>query len=89
MSYAANQGSKNSIRQENLLPEKTDVERLEIVAEWAEVQYLSCEIRVYNNKIIKLDEFSQKIQNMASTKPNFYATEKSFTSISWQSWITK
>lgn len=89
MSYAANQGSKNAIRQENILPEKTDVERMEIVAEWAEVQYLSYKIHVYNYKIIKLDESSQKIQNMAFTKSNFYATEKSFTSTSWQSWITK
>ncbi len=61
-----------------ILPKDTDVDRLEIAAEWAEVQYLSREIHVYKNEFMKLEEFSKKIQNMAFTKPDSYATEKEF-----------
>lgn len=61
-----------------ILPPETDMSRLKIVAQWGEIQYLSREIHIHEKDFRTLKNFTDKILNMAFTKPDDYKKEKEY-----------
>ncbi|MDD1980016.1 hypothetical protein [Pseudomonas asiatica] len=58
-----------------IIPQDIDVNSLEIAIEHRQVDYISRDINLYDNGALTLESFTQKMRNMAFTKPESYKAE--------------
>ncbi|WP_263224576.1 hypothetical protein [Pseudomonas alabamensis] len=59
----------------HIIPAQVPSDKLKIMAEHRQVDYLSREIDLYKNSAIELEEFTKKMRSTAFTKPKSYKNE--------------